>query len=318
LQMNPAMAQAPSGTELFETIACPLCGSMDMVVIRPATHPPSVTAEELRKLYSASSAHHLDDQVVECSSCSLVYVNPRPATELTVSSYADAVDPTFVAQNENRIAAFRRSLRGVLKKFGWSGGEGRRLLDIGCAGGAFPAAARDLGFQPVGVEPSRWMADFARRTYGLEVRDGILERGMFPPASFDVVTLWDVIEHVPQPHEVLTIAFDLLRPGGLLLVNYPDVGSMAARVLGRSWPFWLSVHLFYYTRTTIARQLSRAGFSLLWQEACFPSLPLDYVLQRATPYFPLFGWLMPLARGLGLSRMAVLYNMGQTLAVSRK
>jgi SAM-dependent methyltransferase len=316
--MNPAMAQTPSGTQLFETIACPLCGSMDMAVIRASTHPPSITADDLRKLYSASSSHQLDDQVVECSSCSLLYVNPRAASELTVSSYADAVDPTFVAQNENRIATFRRSTQGVLKKLGWSGGGGRRLLDIGCAGGAFPAAARDLGFNPVGVEPSRWMADFARRTYGLDIRDGILEPGMFPPASFDVVTLWDVIEHVPQPHDVLTLAFDLLKPGGLLLVNYPDVGSVTARVLGRRWPFWLSVHLFYYTRKTMAHQLSRAGFTVIWQEACWPSLPFGYILQRAAPYFSMFGWLIPAARELGLSNLPVTYNMGQTLAVSRK
>ena len=260
----------------------------------------------------------LTDQVVECQGCSLVYVNPRPASELTIGSYSDAVDPVFVAQNDSRIATFRKSLSGVLEKLKQQGGEGRRLLDIGCAGGAFPAAARDLGFDPVGVEPSRWMADFARRTYGLDVRDGILKPGMFPPGSFDVVTLWDVIEHVPQPDDVLTLAHSLLKPGGLLLVNYPDVGSAAAWLLGKRWPFWLSVHLFYYTRATMARQLSKAGFSLLWQEPCWPSLPLSYVLKRAEPYFRPAGWMIPLFNSVGIGKAPFTYNMGQTLAVSRK
>jgi 2-polyprenyl-3-methyl-5-hydroxy-6-metoxy-1,4-benzoquinol methylase len=304
--------------DLFETIVCPLCGSDRMDVVRPSRYPAAITAQDISELYSASSAHILKDQVVRCQSCSLIYVNPRPLSELTIGSYASAVDPTFVAQNDNRIATFRKSLSGVLHRLGESGGNGRRLLDIGCAGGAFPVAARDLGFDPVGIEPSRWMADYARRTYGLDVRDGILEPGVFPPGSFDVVTLWDVIEHVPQPHDLLSCAHDLLKPGGLLLVNYPDVGSMTARMLGSHWPFWLSVHLFYYTRTTMARQLARAGYTLKWQEPCWPSLPAGYVVQRIVPYFRPAGWLLPAMDALRLSRIPLTYNMGQTLAVSRK
>jgi SAM-dependent methyltransferase len=303
---------------LFETILCPICGSDGMEVVRPSRYPASITAEDINALYSASSSHILKDQVVQCQGCSLIYVNPRPLTELTIGSYSSAVDPTFVAQNDDRIATFRRSLSGVLRKLGQSGGNGRRLLDIGCAGGAFPVTARHLGFAPVGVEPSRWMADYGRRTYGLDIRDGILEAGMFPPESFDVVTLWDVIEHVPQPHELLTLAHDLLKPRGLLLVNYPDVGSFAARLLGSRWPFWLSVHLFYYTRATMARQLARAGYSLIWQEPCWPSLQAGYVFERAAPYFRPAGWLVPVLDALHLSRIPLTYNMGQTLAVSRK
>lgn len=314
----PQSATNTPADQLFETIVCPLCGDDRWDLVRASTYSPSVTADDIRKLYSASSAHVLTDQVVRCASCSLVYVNPRPATELTIESYSDAVDPTFVAQNDLRIATFRKTLRNVLHRLGETGGNGRRVLDIGCAGGAFPVAARELGFNPAGVEPSRWMADYARRTYGLDVRDGILRPGMFPAGSFDMVTLWDVIEHVPQPHEVLTIAFELLKPGGLLLVNYPNVNSIAARLLGRRWPFWLSVHLFYYTRATIARQLSRAGFKVQWQESFSPSLPLGYVLQRAAPYFPPAGWLIPLLRIAGLDKAPCVYNMGQTLAVSRK
>jgi SAM-dependent methyltransferase len=309
---------AASAGQLFETIACPLCDSDQMKVVRASTYTASVTAEDIRKLYSVSGAHALMDRVVQCTSCSLVYVNPRPSSELTISSYADAVDPTFVAQNRDRIATFRKSLSSVLRKLGESGGKGRRLLDIGCAGGAFPVAARDLGFDAVGIEPSRWLADYARRSYGLDVRDGILKPGIFPNGTFDVVTLWDVIEHVPQPHETLTLAYDLLKPGGLLLVNYPDVGTVAARVLGSRWPFWLSVHVLYYTRNTMSRQLQRAGFSNLWQQSSWQTLPTGYVLQRAAPYFPPAAWFSPVFKALGLSNLPFTYNMGQTLAVSRK
>lgn len=314
----PLTATINTADQLFETIVCPLCGSDRWEVVRASRYPPSINAEDIRKLYSASSAHVLTDQVVRCNSCSLVYVNPRPASELTIASYSDAVDPTFVAQNDDRIATFRKTLRGVMRKLGQQAGEGRRVLDIGCAGGAFPFAARELGFDAAGVEPSRWMADFARRTYGLDVKDGILKPGMFPSASFDLVTLWDVIEHVPQPHQVLTLAYDLLKPGGLLLVNFPDAGSNMARAMGWRWPFWLSVHLFYYTRETMARQVEKAGFKVLWQEPCWQSLQLGYVVQRATPYFRPAGWAIPLLKAIHVDKAPFTYNMGQTLVVSRK
>jgi 2-polyprenyl-3-methyl-5-hydroxy-6-metoxy-1,4-benzoquinol methylase len=269
------------------------------------------------QLYSASSAHELMDQVVQCNNCSLEYVNPRPRADVIVGGYSDAVDPTFVAQNDDRIATFRRTLQGVLHKLSWHDGGGRKLLDIGCAGGAF-AAARDLGFDPVGVEPSRWLADFGRRTYGLDVRDGVLGRGMFPEPSFDVITVWDVIEHVPEPHGLLSLAHDLLKPGGLLIVSYPDVGSVAARSLGSRWPFWLSVHLLYYTRGTMAKQLSRAGFDVEWFEPYLPTLQFGYVLQRAAAYIRPIAWLIPLAKKLGLADRPVTYNVGQTIVVCRK
>src|SRR5260370_15996500 len=141
--------------KLLETIDCPLCGGRQMEIVRAPRHPPGITAAELKKLYSASSAHALMDQVVRCRSCSLHYVNPRPDHELIICSYAEAEDPTFVAQNDQRLATFRRTIPRVLRGLGKISGEGMHLLDVGCAGGAFPAVAREAGFNAIGVEPSR-------------------------------------------------------------------------------------------------------------------------------------------------------------------
>ena len=81
---------------------------------------------------------------------------------------------------------------------------------------------------------------------------------------------------------------------------------------------WLSVHVLYYTRNTMLRQLQRAGFSNLWQQTFWQTLPTGYVLQRAAPYFPPAAWFSPVFKALGLSHLPFTYNMGQTLAVSRK
>lgn len=306
----------PLDSKLFETIACPLCGEAGFETVKESRYPPSLTTEELTQWFCASSNHVLLDRIVRCRACALVYVNPRLDSKLIIEGYSAAEDPVFAAQNDARILTFRKTLGGILKRLKTSG-TGKRLLDVGCAGGAFPVAARDLGFDAMGVEPSRWMAEFGRRTYGIDIRDGILAKGMFPEGSFDVVTLWDVIEHVPQPSETLELIRTLLKPGGLLLVNFPDIGSLAARMLGQRWPFWLSVHLLYYTRTTMTEQLRRAEFAPLWCQPCWQTLPLGYVAQRAVPYFRPLRVLPRIVDGLHLGKINFTYNMGQTLVVAR-
>jgi len=303
-------------SELFQEIACPLCGSSDYTVVQPSRYPPSVDEQQLKQIFRAASDHALWDQVVGCRVCHLVYINPRPRAELILEGYAEAEDPIFAAQNQARIRGFRKTLEGVVKRLGISP-AGKRVLDVGCAGGAFLVAAREMGFAVTGIEPARWMAAYGRENYQLDIRDGILEPGSFEAHSFDVITLWDVIEHLPQPLETLQIVRSLLKPGGVLLVNYPDIGTLAARTLGRRWPFWLSVHLIYYTRKTLTEQLRRAGFAVLWFESFWPVLPLGYVAQRATPYGKPLELLRRVIAALGIGKLWLTYNIGQTLAVAK-
>jgi SAM-dependent methyltransferase len=284
--------------------------------VQPARYPASVEEQQLKQIFRASSDHALWDQVARCAVCDLVYINPRPRAELMLEGYAEAEDPVFAAQNEARIRGFRKALEGVIKRLGISP-AGKRVLDVGCAGGAFLVAAREMGFAVNGIEPARWMAAYGRETYQLDIRDGILEPGVFEGRCFDVITLWDVIEHIPQPLETLQLVRSLLKPGGVLLVNYPDIGTLAARALGRRWPFWLSVHLIYYTRKTMTEQLRRAGFSTLWFEAFWPVLPLGYIARRAAPYGKPLELLRRTIDALGIGQLWLTYNIGQTLAVAK-
>ncbi len=303
-------------SDFFDKIPCPVCASPDYTVVQPARYPAALDEQQLKQIFRAASDDVLWDQVVRCAVCDLVYINPRLRAALILEGYAEAEDALFAAQNEARIRGFRKTLEGVVKRMAISP-QGKRVLDVGCAGGAFLVAAREMGFAVAGIEPARWMATYGRQQYQLDIRDGILEAGTFEERSFDVITLWDVIEHLPQPLETLTIARSLLKPGGVLLVNYPDIGTLAARTLGRRWPFWLSVHLIYYTRTTMTEQLRRAGFSTLWFESFWPVLPLGYVAQRAAPYGKPLELLRRLIDALGIGKLWLTYNIGQTLAVAK-
>jgi SAM-dependent methyltransferase len=298
-------------------VSCPVCGSEQSRVLRAASYPESANLNELQSVYCASSDHVLFDTVVECAGCGMVHINPRLDASVIQGGYEAVEDPVFVKQNPQRIRTFSKTIRAILSRTGLNP-AGKRLLDVGCAGGAFPAAARDAGFTAEGIEPSRWLSDYARKTYGLDVRQGILERGTYPDASFDVITLWDVIEHVPEPHEVLTTIHGMLKPNGYLWVNYPDIGSVMARTLGWRWPFWLSVHLHYYTRRTMRRQLEKAGFEVCYIRPHWQQLQFGYVLQRAGSLLPPARWLAKGVSAVGLGAIPVSYNMGQTLVIAKR
>ena len=170
----------------------------------------------------------------------------------------------------------------------------------------------------IGVEPSRYLCELGRTHYGLDLRAGILSDHNFDPETFDVICLWDVLEHLTNPDAIVAEIHSLLRPGGHFIVSYPDYGSWAQRILGKKWPFLLSVHLTYFTKPTIRQFLGDRGFDVksigpLWQ-----TLEFGYVLKRASDYFRLFEVARRIVGWIGCSRLPLTYNMGQSIAVAQK
>jgi len=304
--------------DFLEEVKCPNCNTSSFNVLRASQYADSLSQKELLEIYSASSDHALQDSLVECNKCSLVYLNPRVRQDLILESYASTVDPQFVRQNQHRISTFSRSITYLVNKHGIKANEQTKVLDVGCASGAFPKAAADAGFSVIGVEPSKWLSEQGRINYKLDIRTGILSDHNFPSSNFDLVTLWDVIEHLTDPTEVITDIHRLLKPSGLLVVNYPDYASWARRILGYKWPFFLNVHLIYFTPKTITKFLEDRGFEVLEIKPFWQTLQLGYVLKRASSYFRIFGLLEKFIGKLGLYGLPLRYNMGQSLLVARK
>jgi hypothetical protein len=134
-----------------------------------------------------------------------------------------------------------------------------------------------------------------------------------------VITLWDVIEHTTNPRAVLERCRALLRPGGILVVNYPDIGSWIARAMGRRWLFLTSVHLYYFNRRTIRLMLEKTGYAVERMRPHVQRLELDYILFRGSAISPaLSAGGRTMARWLRLGRVEVPYWLGQTFVLSRK
>ena len=144
-----------------------------------------------------------------------------------------------------------------------------KLLDVGCAAGFFLDRARLAGWEVTGIEVSRDTAEIARERYGLEVQTGRLESAVLEAGSFDCVTMWDVIEHVPDPAGSLARARDLLVAGGLLAIVTPNIEGLYPRAslpLGRRVGWWphagLPGHLFQFGEGPLRRMLEAHGFAV--------------------------------------------------------
>ena len=304
-----------TSSDLFEQVACNLCGSAEFHVLQPATYR-ATEGVELTETYSSSSEKPLTQQLVACMRCGLQYVSPRLRADAVLEGYRAGSDETFVSQARGRELTAARCLDLIGRV--WQRPPGS-LLDIGTGGGSFPYVASKLGWRVEACEPNRWLCQWAEQHYGLVIHPGTVFEQQYVSESYDLVTLWDVLEHTPDPKTQIREAHRLLKQDGLLVVNYPDIGSWIARVMGRSWVFLLDVHLYYFTRTTITKLLTSAGFDVVLARPHYQRLGLGYILRRATAQV---GTPARIAAGLaaaaGVSESQVPYWVGQTLVIARK
>ena len=165
-----------------------------------------------------------------------------------------------------------------IKKFKSSG----NLLDVGCATGLFMLKAKAEGFNVYGVDVSDYAVEIAQKRFGTRVKRSSIENANFPKGKFDVVTLFDVIEHLKDPREVLGKLRTFLKDDGILVINTGDSGSFIAKFQGENWHYFIPPqHFFYFSQKTLRRLLQQTGFSAKKIEHKGKWLTLRYLFHLA-------------------------------------
>lgn len=274
LGLQAAPASAFAGTEMAE-VPCNLCQSSRYKILY--TGKPDNQGKVTAQTFRCTSEQHGDfTNIVQCADCGLLYENPRELERVIEEQYEAVEDPTYLRETRGRIYTFSKLLDSLARFTPDSG----RLLDIGCYTGVFLDVARERGWQTFGVEPSTWAAGKARER-GHTVINAPLRKAGLTEESFDVITIWDVIEHLHDPLGQLREAFRLLKPGGTLGLSTMNAGSLFAKITGRHWPWYMRMHFYYFTPGSITRMLKAAGFEVLQIERHKRIVSLRYLLEKA-------------------------------------
>lgn len=288
-------------------VACPICGSSQSTAyLNPVF--PDLTPEQL---YGSDVEVRGVQNMVKCEHCGHIYESPRYSDNDIKTAYIQAPGKRHDSMFDLKVKTFS----AALQKIGLAG-KGKCVLDVGCASGAFVKAALDQGWTAQGVEPSEGLVEFARDR-GLDVRAGVFE-DIPPTATFDMITFWDVLEHLTNPREILEKANSQLVDHGHLIINVPDHSSWIGRIMGkRSW--WImSVHLSYFGKKSILELLNRTGFELDRSLPYFQVYTLGYLLRIAAnlkiPTADFFSKHLPRR----LLDFKISYYAGQTTFICRK
>lgn len=237
----------------LEHVACPLCGAdVGKTVLESTDH------------YGYAPGRFV---VQRCRNCGLCYQNPRPTAAAFAAIYppdygpyqGEAIEPQSIPPDLLHTC-------DLIARYQPAGG---RLLDVGAGPGKFLRALTLLQpqWQTMGLEPGESAATMAR-SYGLTVHTSTLAAAELAPESWDAVTLWNVLEHLPDPLAELHHIRSLLRPDGLLYLTVPLCDSWDARIFGRFWLGWeLPRHFTHFERASLTQLLARAGFSIRHTES---------------------------------------------------
>ena len=262
--------------------ACPVCGNgraEPRFPVDTTATEAGVDAEAFRP--SSERFGRTAGTLVRCLSCGHGSLDRMPDADAVSGAYAEAADPVSVREEPGQVETARRALARIEKVV-----PPGLVCDLGCWTGSFLVAARERGWDPTGVEPSRWASERARAR-GLHVRTTELDDPAVAVGSCRLVVMCDVLEHLVEPGHALDVARELLEERGILYLTLPDAGSALARAMGRRWWSVLPMHVQYFTRGSLTRLLQRHGFRVVSITTHAKVFTTRYYGERLGGYSPL-------------------------------
>ncbi|NLE43614.1 MAG: class I SAM-dependent methyltransferase [Chloroflexi bacterium] len=204
--------------------------------------------------------------LVRCNHCGLIYLNPQPSVDELAPYYPEDYE-AHVGTRKEQLGWLRRLdyRYGVEKRYRAISRyiQTGRILDIGCATGAFLDGVRAHGWQVEGIEPGVRAAAYAQEELGIPVQNTSLEEAQLKSESLDVVTMWNVLEHLSDPQTALIKISRALRPGGILVFAVPNILSYDHKLFQSYWAGYDTPrHLYVFPPPVLEVMLARAGLEL--------------------------------------------------------
>ncbi len=213
-----------------------------------------------------------DTSVVACENCGLQFVHPMLDEETIDKVHGDEMTGAqnglpyyreYFNERKRRAGSYEKIYRGRMNLIERFASDKGNLLDVGCGAGFFVKYALERGWNARGVDLLPEYEILAREELQLDaVQCARLEDANFPPESFSVVTLWDLIEHLPHPLAFLKEINAVLKPNGVIALWTPNTRN-AVFLKGRWTGYGPGQHLYFFSEETLGRLLKQAGFEIV-------------------------------------------------------
>jgi len=254
----------------WEDISCDWCGSSESDILFSGP-------DRLERLSGTF-------KMVKCTHCGLIRQNPRLTWSLQKKYYTDDYTSysTLIQKEKNALRRFDRRWsfwrrRTAIERFQ----KGGRLLDIGCGTGLFlEEAKRSNKWNVVGIEPNGRAADYAQQNLNVPILHGRFSEvsETLPPNSFDVIVLWNVLEHLEHPIKDLRIAHNLLKQNGWIVFSIPNMRSLDHKIFKEYWVGWdLPRHLWLFERDILLNILQGLGFYVVSERCISTGMPVQKI-----------------------------------------
>ncbi len=241
-ETQPGATRAIAGPALTAEL-CPVCAHAGCQEVRRAPD----------RLHGRTEEYIL----MRCTACSLIRLSRPPKPAEMGKHYSRAYDELIAGAGEDAEDRWR-TRKQELAKYKQSGA----LLDLGCSSGSFLTSMRSRSWELFGIEMSPESGKIARTKSGGEIFIGNILEAPFEPEMFDVITCFDVLEHLYEPVQVMSRVAEWLKPGGIFFVQVPNINSAESRVFGRYWQgLELPRHLFHYSPESLRNVAQIAGLA---------------------------------------------------------
>ncbi len=221
---------------------------------------PLCKEDQYKTFYSETGG---DYSVVQCEQCGFLYRNPtytsRRIKAVYNRGYLNFLSGDYARGRERKYRAVLKQLELEKRTAAF---KRRRLLDVGCGHGLFLTVARELGWEPYGLDFSNDCIRHARTVFGLkQISAGNLEENSFETNFFDAVTLWSVAAHLEDPLAMFRKIGRVLRPGGLLIIYTVDGAGLIHQLQLSHWNGFHGNHLVFFTPDSLHHALTLSGFT---------------------------------------------------------
>ena len=261
----------------WENVICNLCKGKDYRILFKSTYDPEIVEKKFAQ-YSVYT------DIVKCTKCGFVYETPREKADIITKRLRMESYPIKEHAIEERALSFKKYIDSMKKNIPFQG----KLLDLGCNIGDFLHLAKKEGVEIYGIEPSVFAAEKAMNLFGIKVINDLVDNAVMnlPDDFFDIVTLWDVIEHFLDPLDILCKVNKKMKKGAYICIATHNIDSQFSKITGSWYPHLMYQHFYHFSDKTIKEMSSRAGYEVVKIEVFNKMWSIRFLLGLLKEFFP--------------------------------